>query len=143
MKGKNIEEKTEILLKNLRNLISYNDKEKKVIMKCPVCGVEFEDTVYSSYKRMFLSRSLEKTQEEFYNLTCKNRTCINKYGNTELSKNKQRTTNLEKYGVESVFMLDEVKEKSKKAKIEKYGSFSNMIKKTGRGMKKKLDILIT
>lgn len=137
MKGKKIEEKELDVLRNLRNIVHYDFDTRVVQIKCPVCGVVFEDTIYKTYKRMFQSRQIERNQEEFYNLPCKNRTCINRYGNTALSKEKQRKTNLLKYGVDSILKLDEIKEKSKQAKVDKYGSFSKMIKKNWEKYKEK------
>jgi hypothetical protein len=58
-------------------------------------------------------------------------------------KCKLKINNLEKYGVENVFQLDDVKEKSKKTNIEKYGvefiSQSNEIQSKIRNSISKLD----
>ena len=58
-------------------------------------------------------------QNKVYNKITSN--SVNKYFCKKCKINKTKQTNLERYGVENVFQLDDVKNKSKQTLINKYG----------------------
>jgi len=136
MKGKSKEEKLEIVLRNIRNIKNVNLEKKEITMICPVCGEIFTQGIVDLYKR-FSQRMISKEDEEYYSIPCLNRTCVGRYGNNKSAIEKQKQTNIKKYGVESSFCLNRVKEASKKARIKKYGSISNQIKKNWENYEKK------
>lgn len=84
------------------NTIKVEDLPKssqvKVIVKCDSCGIEKELKIQDYY------------------LSFKN----NKYGCNKCKTATYKKTMLEKYGVENVFQLKEIKEKAKETKNEKY-----------------------
>ena len=84
-----------MILSNIEGLGKWSEKE--ITVKCDDCGIEksLKFKLYTSYGY---------SDGEYLCRKCK------------LKKN-----NLEKFGVENVFQLDEVKEKTKKTNLEKFG----------------------
>jgi len=74
---------------------------KKIKVKCDNCGI-VKCMTYYDYNKITKNNS-----EEYYCSKCKNI--------------KIKKTNLQRYGVENVFQLEETKEKIKKTCVEKYG----------------------
>jgi len=91
----------------------------KIKIKCDVCGIE-KDCFYFAYFK-YLDRSID-----------------DKYRCGKCVSETRKQTNIEKYGVESVMQLPEVKQKRKESFKEKYGVehfnkldfFKNKIKET-------------
>ena len=91
---------------------------------CPVCGSEvvFRDRTYgySTYCSTKCSSNSPNTKN------MKIQTCLVKYGETHALKSqkikeKQKQTNLDRYGAESVAQLDEIKLKKIRTNLLKYG----------------------
>ena len=74
----------------------------KIKVKCDVCGKERDNLMYKEYIRNLNSGG-------YYS-------CVGK-----CSSNKNRNTNMKKYGVEYVSQVDKFKEKAKNTCLEKYG----------------------
>lgn len=80
------------------------NSHKKVEVMCDNCG-KIKNVVYQSYNVM-----TKNNTTEYY---CNNKECINK---------KRQISIQEKYGVDNVFQLEDVKDKIKETNIEKYGA---------------------
>lgn len=114
----------------LRKLIfhikkSHNIDKKQYLIQyenvnpiCPICNER--ERFYTNHNSRLFSN------------TCGNKECINEYNKRflnlytsdkiEKAKKKRDKTVLNKYGVKNVFQIDNIKEKSKKTKFEKYGN---------------------
>ncbi|MCK9415221.1 hypothetical protein M0Q97_01020 [Candidatus Dojkabacteria bacterium] len=79
------------------------NSHKKVEVKCDNCG-KIKNVVYQSYNIM-----TKNNTEKYY---CNNTDCINK---------KRQISIQEKYGVDNVFQLDNIKDKIKESNLELYG----------------------
>ena len=101
------------------NNVCHNKHQQKTNLEnrnCIYCNIDFVVTKSSKRKKLCSIKC-----ENLYTKTCDRN---NKRKNT-LIKN-----NLEKHGVESIFSLKDIQEKSKKTKLEKYGDekYNNLIK---------------
>ncbi len=78
----------------------------KEFPKCPICGKKYENL------------NVLSVSHGYRNTTCKDKKC-----NRELAKLKSKNTIKLKYGVDSVFKIEQVKNKIKNTMFEKYGVY--------------------
>lgn len=108
-----------MILSNIEGIGHYSTKLIKV--KCDICGVE-KETKFKNYTALGYDDG---------NYVCRNcnmkRNNLEKYGvenvfQLEEVKNKMKQTNFEKYGVEYISQSKEIQDKIKETSLERYGT---------------------
>jgi len=136
-----VKEKAEMIIRDLENLNNLNLELNEIQFSCPSCRSEYTDSIQSTWARIF-HQSTGRIRQFFLEdekvLACKNKTCTNKLSQKRESViSSKKKTCLEKYGVSSYLETNDSKQKCKSTILDKYGSYEAKFAKSWKTYEEK------